>query len=100
MEAVKHDHNAVLAAMLVDAVHDADVLEERQMRLEMPATRRHVGKAGPLDQHAGAGVDVWLHTGHYPPADTSTAPAPPQVQQRGGHSDREPGREGYRRLKR
>jgi hypothetical protein len=39
VDAVKHDNDAVLAAPLVDAVHDADLLEERELPLEMPAIR-------------------------------------------------------------
>ena len=39
VDTMKHDHDAVIAAPLVKAVHDADALEERQLVLETPATR-------------------------------------------------------------
>jgi hypothetical protein len=53
----------VIAAPLVDPVDDTDLLEERQIALEMHAARRAVREAGPTDQHAGTGGDGGVHAG-------------------------------------
>jgi hypothetical protein len=81
VEAVKHDDHAVLAAPGVDPVHGADLLEERQIALEMALTRRDVRETGPTDQDVDAGADVGLHAGHYPRRS-------PRPHQRAGHDQR------------
>jgi hypothetical protein len=60
-------------------IHDGALVDERQRRLQVPMARRDVRQAGPTDQHAGAGANVELHAGSYPPAVGEATPAPARL---------------------